>query len=194
MEAMNRHESVSAFADYSLPGAPVVARIFLPFTDSMDESECTSWGALLEGTQQQLTADADCLDVLDWAGSGAYTNPWRPASGRATDAVIDLIAKLLIDIGDQPAGWTFEKFPELGDCLGRSVGSRSMTVFDFGQLWRGNVLPGSLRLGTRCYLTAPSYADSIIVSGPCGLIEAADTLGLEIRQVDKNSGWPSTPW
>lgn len=182
------------FGAHSAVGAPAVARVFLPLVDASNGERTTAWRAVHDRAPIELTADVSWIDYLRWGtGNGSFGTEWRPSMGRAPESTIRRIAALMVNVAGSDAEWMFSPFPEMSS-LPDAPPPGSIALDRFVALWVDRPLPGRLRCAGPVLLSAPAYADSVIVSGPSTLVATGEALGLEMRRVSAHDRLPTMQW
>lgn len=183
------------FGDHALTDAPTVARVFLPLINESDSTKTVPWGSLQHGAPVEFTSDVSWIDYLRWGtGEGSFDTVWRPSMGRAPDATINGVARLLANISGSMDNWVLAPFPDISPLPDAPPPGSLINLNRFAALWNERPLPGSVCFNGFVLVSAPAYADSVIVSGPSRLVEVGNSLGLEIKTVSKRTSLPNMVW
>lgn len=184
------------FGDYSLRDAEAIVRIFLPLISRRNPDRYSRWADIAEQTSgDSITATTSAVDLLNWgAGNGEFDSDWIPSSGSPPVETLASLRCALDSVIQPGAGtWLFRRFAEIPGCQHDNLAK--LSVLDlFFEVWARGPLPGSLRNSTGLLLTSIPYADSVILSGPLGLIAAVDRCGLEFARASRWDQLPDLVW
>lgn len=181
--------SALTYGDFALPGR-VIHRIFLPFIAAAPPDEerpaRSPWAPLATARGLELDAGTRCVDVLGWPDESSETPRWSHPQGRAPRETVSAIRELLASLAG-PDSWTFTPHDRAWD-------GRPPAPDAFWSAWMRGHLPGSLRCQQQLLLSAPRYADSVIVSAPQDVTHVATSLGLEIVRAAPSRPLPELTW
>lgn len=197
---MNGSDNVDAvtFGSYSLNGA-YVHRLFLPLVSTaespIEDPPTSNWGAPARAAGIDLDAGTECGLILNWGRGDGQEPTLRPSQGRAPLRTLKGIRRLLLHAASgRDQKWQlypFEAATEHGEVGNRQI---STDLDKFFNAWQEGPMPGALRLGNEVLMSAPRYADSVVVSAPDDLTAVGTGLGLEIVRAAPSRRLPDMTW
>lgn len=172
-----------SFRPFALSSTDVLARLFLPLINPLDDSRI-SWAQYLAQSEIPIELDGytEWCVVSELSGTGGdqHDSGFRPAPGSADPTTIAAVVDALEHTGCDPTRWRALVDPVFD-------GLRTPTTYspiELAHWWANHPFPGKLWCeNPGIGLASPAYADSIIVSGSAELIDHLRAMELEIFRV-----------